>query len=64
MPFHLIQPVILSSIVYFGMGFEADVAKFFRFIAFLMMLVMSGQAFGLFIGSLFKRFAIANTMVP
>ena len=50
--------------MYFGVGLDADAVKFFRFVAFLMMLVICGQSFGLFIGSSFKRMEIASAITP
>ena len=58
------QPVIFGVIIYFGMGLDSSAEKFFRFVAFLALLVMCGQSYGLFLGTLFKNVETATVVAP
>jgi len=64
MPIIIITPLLLNSIVYFGIGFEDDAGNFFRFYLAMLCLVISATSFGYFLSSIFTKAEIAVQITP
>ena len=53
-----------AAVVYWTVGFDAEVDKFFYFMLALVLLVVSASSIGFFLGCAFKDVATANALAP
>ena len=59
MPFQFLFPFIFSSIVYWMIGYEANVATFLFFTLFVILTSLTGSAFGFLVASFFNTIGVA-----
>ena len=57
-------PIIFSSIVYWMVGFQADAAKFFIFMAFMIMTSMAATSLALMVSALARTTTLSVTILP
>jgi ATP-binding cassette subfamily G (WHITE) protein 2 len=62
--FQITTPVIFSSIVYFLVGFQLDVAKFFIFTAFMVLCSLAATSVALFISAVCRTTTFAVSVLP
>eukprot|EP00027_Filamoeba_sp_ATCC50430_P001778 CAMPEP_0168555874 /NCGR_PEP_ID=MMETSP0413-20121227/8573_1 /TAXON_ID=136452 /ORGANISM="Filamoeba nolandi, Strain NC-AS-23-1" /LENGTH=847 /DNA_ID=CAMNT_0008586765 /DNA_START=41 /DNA_END=2584 /DNA_ORIENTATION=- len=63
-PFLILLPLIMSSITYWMIGFQADAAKFFIFVLILVLVTNIGSAMGMLLGVLARDSGVAVALVP
>jgi len=64
LPLKIVCPVILGSISYWSVGLQADGEKFAVCLLTLVLLALSGNSIGLFLGCLFEDVSIALLVAP
>ena len=64
LPLKIVCPVIFGSISYWSVGLQADGEKFAVCLLTLVLLALSGNSIGLFLGCLFEDVSIALLVAP
>ncbi|ORZ41275.1 P-loop containing nucleoside triphosphate hydrolase protein [Catenaria anguillulae PL171] len=64
LPFQIVMPLLLVSIVYFMVGLQADVWKFFITVAFSIVMSLCGTAIGTLAACAFNDLSVALAIVP
>jgi ATP-binding cassette subfamily G (WHITE) protein 1 len=64
LPFQIIFPFIMGTIIYFMVGFQAQVGKFFIFQGFIILCSLCGFTLGICFGCIFTSLPVALAITP